>query len=137
MPTPTNKDLYDRIKKQVYMDIPKHSLFRSAQLVKRYKEAGGGYTGQQKETGISNWFDSKWISVNDKYHNNTVVPCGSSNTQKKFGEYPLCRPKKIADKLSKPQMKQLIDAKQERKEKPVRTEKILKTKKFNVSSIYT
>lgn len=137
MPTPTDKQLYERIKQQVYSDIPKHSLFRSAQLVKRYKAAGGKYTGEKKAKGIDNWFDAKWISVNDKYHTNSIVPCGSSNTQKKFGEYPLCRPAAIVNKMSKPQMKKLIDAKQERKSKPVSSSKVLKTTKFNVSEKYT
>ena len=137
MPTPTNKELYDKIKKEVYSDIPKHSLFRSAQLVKRYKEAGGTYKDNNSNQGIKQWFNSKWISVNDKYHDNAIVPCGSSNTQKKYGEYPLCRPIEIVNKLTKPQMKKLIDAKNISKEKPIRSEKILKTSKYNVTDKYT
>jgi hypothetical protein len=137
MPTPTNPDLYEKIKKEVYSDIPKHSLFRSAQLVKRYKEAGGTYKGNESKPGIKNWFNSKWISVNDVYHDNKIVPCGSSNTQKKYGEYPLCRPIEIVNKLDKPSMKKLIDAKNISKEKPIRSEKILKTSKYNVTDKYT
>ena len=41
MPTPANKELYERIKKEVYEEMPKHSAYRSSILVKRYKEAGG------------------------------------------------------------------------------------------------
>lgn len=136
MPTPTNPDLYEKVKKEVYRDIPKHSLFRSAQVVKRYKNAGGQYSGK-KTNGITNWFKANWISVNDMYHDNKTVPCGSSNAKKKYDEYPLCRPKDIVDKMSKPQMKKLIDAKNKTKDKPIKTSKVLDTDKLNVTSKYT
>jgi uncharacterized phage-associated protein len=132
MPTPTNKDLYNKIKQEVYKDIPKHSLFRSAQVVRQYKDAGGKYTGAKNEnTGITGWFKDNWVSINDKYRDKNVK-CGASNTMKKYGEYPLCKPATIANKLSKPQMKKLIDAKTS--SKAVRTEKVLDTDKFNVRS---
>lgn len=137
MPTPDNPDLYERIKTQVYKEIPKHSLFRSAQVVKRYKEAGGTYTGPQESHGIRNWFRANWVSVNDLYHRGKIVPCGSGNTEKDYGEYPLCRPEKIAKSLSKSEMKKMIDKKDKLKEKPLKTEKVLKTKKFNVTDKYT
>jgi hypothetical protein len=137
MPTPNNPELYERIKAQVYKEIPKHSLFRSAQVVKRYKEAGGTYSGAQQSDGIRNWFKANWISINDLYHQGKLVPCGSSDTEKKYGEYPLCRPKEIAEKLTKPEMKKMIKKKDTLKEKPLRTEKVLKTKKYNVTDKYT
>jgi hypothetical protein len=137
MPTPVNTALYDKIKDEVYKENPKHSLFRSAQVVKRYKEAGGTYTDGKSKTGIKNWFNAKWVSVNDYYHTGKVVPCGSSDTQKKYNEYPLCRPLNIVKQLERDQMKVLITAKDKIKSKPVRSEKILKTDKYNVSKKYT
>ena len=137
MPTPTNPDLYEKIKEEVYRENPKHSLFRSAQVVKKYKEAGGGYTGGKTRDGIQNWFKSKWISINDLYHADKIVPCGSSDTENKYGEYPLCRPKEIADKLSKDAMKKMIDRKDKLKHNTLMTEKVLGTDKYNVSNKYT
>ena len=48
-PVPTNKALYERIKKKVYAKNPKHSAYRSGQIVKQYKVAGGGYSGYKED----------------------------------------------------------------------------------------
>jgi hypothetical protein len=137
MPTPSNPDLYEKIKQEVYKENPTHSLFRSAQVVKRYKEAGGTYVGGKTSDGIRNWFKSNWISVNDLYHANKIVPCGSSDTEKKYGEYPLCRPEEIAKKLSKDAMRKMIERKDKLKHDTLVTEKVLHTDKYNVSDKYT
>ena len=131
MPEPTNKTLYDKIKTQVYKDYPKHSAYRSMMIVKKYKEAGGTYSGSSKGS-TTKWLDQKWSSVNDYYHENKVVKCGAFDTQKKFGEYPLCKPLSTIKKLSKPQMKKLIDAKTKIGSKHLSTSSILNTDKFNV-----
>jgi hypothetical protein len=130
MPTPSNPDLYEKIKQEVYKENPTHSLFRSAQVVKRYKEAGGTYVGGKTSDGIRNWFKSNWISVNDLYHANKIVPCGSSDTEKKYGEYPLCRPEEIAKKLSKDAMRKMIERKDKLKHDTLVTEKVLHTDKY-------
>lgn len=137
MPTPSDPVLYEKIKEEVYKDIPKHSLFRSAQVVKRYKDAGGTYTGGKTRDGIQNWFKSKWISINDYYHDNKIVACGSTDTESKYGEYPLCRPKEIVEKLSKDAMRKMIERKDKLKHKTLVTEKVLHTDKYNVSNRYT
>ena len=57
MPEPSNPKLYAKIKKKVYADIPKHSAYRSGQLVKQYKAAGGTYKGKKDDSkGIGRWF---------------------------------------------------------------------------------
>ena len=109
MAIPTNKILYDTVKKDIYEKYPKHSLFRSALIVKKYKELGGEYRDKKQESKIDKWFNQKWVSVNDYYHDNKIVPCGSSDTQKKFQNYPLCRPLEIVKKLSDTQMKKMIE----------------------------
>ena len=133
MAEPSNKDLYNAVKKDIYKKYPKHSLFRSALLVKTYKEFGGKYEDKKKKnTNIEKWFNQKWISMNDYYHDNKIVPCGSSDTKTKFDEYPLCRPLKIVKQLSDNQIKNMIDEKNKLGKKHLISEKILKTKKFNV-----
>ena len=83
---------------------------------------------------IKRWFEQNWISLNDYYHNKSIVPCGSSDTKDKFNEYPLCRPLAIAESLTKEQMKKMIDEKNKLGNKSLITEKLLKTKKFNIKS---
>lgn len=135
----TNPELYEKIKNEVYAKNKKHSLFRSAQIVKKYKEAGGQYENNNNEgkLDIPKWFKQKWASANDYYHTGDIIPCGSSNTEQKFNEYPLCRPIKILMKLNKKQLKMLIDKKNELKEKPLITKNILKTNKFNIKNTIT
>lgn len=68
MTKPKDKELYDKVKKQVYARIPKHSAYRSGQLVKEYKEqyekkhkSKDAYVGaKKKKEGLSRWFDEEW-----------------------------------------------------------------------------
>ena len=56
-----DKQLYQKIKKEVYKEIPQHSAYRSGILVKKYKEAGGKYKGKEKkDEGLNRWFAEKW-----------------------------------------------------------------------------
>ena len=135
-PTPLDTKLYERIKSEVYEKYPKHSAYRSMMVVKQYKDAGGRYK-DEGERNTTKWLGQKWSSVNDYYHDDKVVKCGNSNTEEKYGEYPLCRPLSIIKKLSKPQMKTLIDEKNKLKEKPLTTSKLLKTNKFNIKDTKT
>jgi hypothetical protein len=129
---PKDKKLYDSIKKRIYKINPKHSLFRSAYIIKKYKEEGGEFVSPKIEGSIPRWFKAEWVSINDYYHNREIVPCGSSNTKEKFNEYPLCRPLEIVKKLTDSQMKKMIDAKNKLGSKHLITSKVLKTDKFNV-----
>lgn len=92
MPTPVNKDLYERIKKEIYLKYPKHSAYRSGLLVKRYKEAGGNYTGAKETSNLKRWFDEKWTNQrgetgykfkNDVYRPNIRI---NDKTPKTFNE---------------------------------------------------
>ena len=135
MGKPTNQKLYNEIKKRIYYENPKHSLFRSALLVKEYKDKGGEYDDESKpDMNINKWFEQNWISLNDYYHNKSKVPCGSSNTEMKFNEYPLCRPLKIAESLTQEQMKKMIDEKNKLGKKHLITKDILGTDEFNIKS---
>ena len=44
---PLDKELYETIKKEVWAQYKLPSAYRSAQLVKKYKEAGGTYSGEK------------------------------------------------------------------------------------------
>ena len=44
---PLDKELYERLEKEVWEQYKVPPAYRSAQLVKRYKEAGGTYSGKK------------------------------------------------------------------------------------------
>ncbi len=66
MAKPTNQKLYDRIKKKVYKENPKHSAYRSGQIVKQYKSAGGTYEGKKPEGGLTRWYKEEWKTEKGK-----------------------------------------------------------------------
>ena len=60
---PLDKELYEKLKKEVWAQYKVPSAYRSAQLVKKYKEAGGEFTEQKtKHTPLNRWFLEKWKS---------------------------------------------------------------------------
>jgi hypothetical protein len=136
---PLNLKLYNQVKKEIYDRNPVHSLYRSAQVVKEYKRRGGLYENNKDDLdddimNLKKWFKQKWISANDYYHDNEIVNCGNSNTQEKYGEYPLCRPKELLEKMKKPEIKKLIDKKNKLKSDHLITENVLHTKKYNIKN---
>ena len=74
MAIPKDKELYNRVKNRVYVDIAKHSAYRSGQLVKRYKEAyqkkygsKDAYEGKKKTNkGQDRWFKEDWRTQDGK-----------------------------------------------------------------------
>ena len=61
MSEPKDKELYDKVKKEIYKRYPEHSAYRSGLLVKTYKERGGTYKGNKDDNkGLSRWFKEEW-----------------------------------------------------------------------------
>jgi hypothetical protein len=130
---PTNKKLYEQVKKKVYKEQPRHSLYRSARVIKEYKALNGSF----KETNpnplnIKKWFMQEWLDV-ESFINGLEKPCGSVKSNK----YPLCRPKAILEKMSEEELNKMLDEKQKLKEKPLRTEKILGRSDLNIKPTIT
>jgi hypothetical protein len=65
-PQPNNKDLYEKVKKEVYKKYPKHSAYRSGLLVKKYKEEGGTYSGEKNKGTLGRWFKEEWKNQDGK-----------------------------------------------------------------------
>jgi hypothetical protein len=63
-------DLYKKVKEAIVKRYPKHSVYRSAMIVKKYKELGGRYKGPKpaKSTGLARWFREDWKSDRGMYH---------------------------------------------------------------------
>ena len=81
MPTPNDKDLYEKIKKEITSKY-KPSAYRSGLLVQKYKEAyfkkhknNTAYTGDKSNSNLKRWFDEKWRSDTGKvgYSNKSSV----------------------------------------------------------------
>ena len=67
MPTPTDKALYEQVKRKIYKDHPTHSAYRSGLVVQAYKRAGGKYAGEKPKTsGLTRWFDEEWRNQDGK-----------------------------------------------------------------------
>lgn len=85
-----NKKLYSEIKEEIKEEYPKNSAYRSALIIKRYKEAGGkikrGY-----ESNLDRWFEEEWINVYSYLKENKIVKCGDKNYTKKSACRPLKR----------------------------------------------
>lgn len=67
---PKDIKLYEKIKNNIYIKIPKHSAYRSGLIVKEYKKqyfkkykSDKAYTGiKNKKKGLSRWFKEKWVN---------------------------------------------------------------------------
>jgi hypothetical protein len=58
-----NPELYEKAKRIVYQEYPQRSAYRSGQLVKRYKEMGGTYSGKKDNSGLTRWFKENWKDI--------------------------------------------------------------------------
>ena len=83
---PLDKELYERLKKEVWEQYKVPSAYRSAQLVKRYKEAGGTYSGKKdKDAPLKRWLDEAWKNqrgeVGYKYKSDVYRPTVRINSK--------------------------------------------------------
>ena len=79
MPEPVDKELYEKVKKEIYAKYQQHSAYRSGLLVQEYKRRGGTYKGSETKTnGLNLWFASKWRNqrgeVGYKYKSDVYRP---------------------------------------------------------------
>lgn len=99
MPVPTNKALYERVKREAKKRFKVWpSAYASGWLVKTYKQRGGKYKNTSKSrksrkvsktrtSNLSRWYREKWI---DTCKLPRKVSCGRKKSAKKG--YPYCRP---------------------------------------------
>ena len=105
-----NPNLYEKAKEIVYKQYPKHSAFRSGQLVQKYKQLGGSYSGAKPKGGLTRWFKETWKDI---------------NPNKTETSYPVFRPTKritkdtplLANEIDPKNLKKQIELKQKIKGK--------------------
>jgi superfamily II DNA or RNA helicase len=97
-----NPKLYKKAKKIADQKYTKSSAYKSGYIIKKYKELGGTFSGQQNTLkGINRWFKEAWKDVGNK-------------------EYPVYRPTKritddtplTVDEIDPDNLKQQIELKQ-------------------------
>ena len=109
MSIPTDKKLYNKIKKNIYKKYPKHSAYRSGILVKTYKKKFTKKYGKNKKAyqgkksmkkGLKRWFREKWVNqrgeVGYKYKSDIYRPSRriTKKTPKTYKELSKYRIKK-------------------------------------------
>lgn len=101
-PIPTDKNLYDKIKNELFKIYIKPSAYRSGLLVKKYKEEytkkhnnNNYYIGDKENSNLKRWFKEKWTNqrgetgykkAGDIYRPNIRI---NNKTPKTFNELTL------------------------------------------------
>lgn len=62
--TPTDPELYDKVKKFINTKYLKHSAYRSMAYIKEYKRRGGKFILDGKTRKLTRWQNEKWKDVN-------------------------------------------------------------------------
>jgi len=70
---PNDQKMYNRIKASVVKANPKHSAYRSGQIVKKYKTAykkkygnKSPYTGNKAKGNLTRWYKERWMTDKGK-----------------------------------------------------------------------
>lgn len=139
---PSNPALYKKVKSETKRKFKVYpSAYANAWLVKEYKRRGGKYRSSSsrntskkstkkypKSTGLSRWFDEKWIDVcklpKKVSCGRSRVPLSKSKSKK---TYPYCRPSKrissktprTASELSKEEIKRRCRSKKRNPSKKI------------------
>jgi len=110
---PTNKKLYEKVKKEAKRKFKVWpSAYASGWLVRTYKQRGGKYKKispkrksrrrrsvkmryskkktSRRKTGLGRWFSEEWIDVCQLPK---IVPCGRKSARNSSRKYPYCRPR--------------------------------------------
>lgn len=115
MQTPLYRDLYNKAVMKVKKRVARWpSAYASGQVVIEYKKMVSMLHGPKAKAyanpnhmiskpPLTRWFDERWIDILTKR------PCGSARTSR---YYPVCRPEKIARRLSSSQILDAVGRKQ-------------------------
>jgi len=117
-----NARLYKKVKKEIYKKNPKHSAYRSLQILKEYKNQGGQIDESKKRNGLTTWLNEKWINLTpfaeSSLSNIKNSPkCGTRGKNQKGPS--ICRPSKkvnkdtpkLAQDFSKKQIQKALEIK--------------------------
>lgn len=84
---PLNMALYNKIKNEIHQRLEskgqKWGAYTSMELVKKYKQQGGRYAGDNSQSKLKQWIDEKWTDQHGR-------ECGAKTTPGDTVKY--CRP---------------------------------------------
>ena len=90
---PTNKKLYEQVKREAKKKYGKWSAYASSWTVREYKKRGGRYRGSKPRTSsITRWHKEKWVNVCKRTKSGRYAPCGRKRGSTRARDYPYCRP---------------------------------------------
>ena len=61
-----DKELYKRVKREIYAKHPANSAYRSSLIVKTFKDRGGRYKGAKPKDGLTRWHKEDWRTEKGK-----------------------------------------------------------------------
>ena len=67
MPTPIDKELYQKAREEADRVYSKPSAYKSGFIVKRYKALGGRYVDDNSPKELERWFKENWTSIGGDY----------------------------------------------------------------------
>lgn len=106
-------DLYRKSKTKADASYEKPSAYKSAFLVKTYKELGGRLKEEKKPSGLTRWARADWKNLTPYAEGlvkkKDVPKCGQKHP--KQSKPSVCRPAKEAKKYSKKQIKKAVEIK--------------------------
>ena len=90
-----NPNIYLKAKKEVLAKNPKHSAYRSMQIVTKYKQLGGRLDESKSKGGTNRWLKEKWKNLSPVSMGLTTIKnspkCGSKHPQQGKNK-TICRP---------------------------------------------
>ena len=89
--------LWCRIKTRLRGQVERWNAYTSGRLVQEYKRSGGTFRGRKGAKPLARWYAEEWVDLARPLPGGGYAACGRS---KREGGYPLCRPAKIAAKIS-------------------------------------
>ena len=69
-----DKELYKRVKREIYAKMPAHSAYRSSLVVETFKDRGGRYKGAKPKDGLIRWHKEDWRTEKGKKHIRRAEP---------------------------------------------------------------
>lgn len=104
-----DKRIYEKAKRKVDAMYETHSAYKSAQLLKTYKEMGGRIDESKSKGGLRRWFSASWLNLSpyaEGLGTKTQFKCGEKAKGQKGKS--VCRPKKDVGKYTKTQIQKAV-----------------------------
>ncbi len=100
--------LWCRLKADIRARTERWNAYASGQLVQAYKRAGGTFVGPKADKPLARWYAERWVDLSRPKPGGGYAPCGRSSASSSRADYPLCRPAKVAAKISPTEAKRWV-----------------------------